>query len=140
MQRFRSWFAGLAVLALALLAVTFVVAATYTRSATLVQLVQPAEAGAADLFGSATTGPGTPIGSPQVMIIRDQGAFLEGQTDSGVRYVSDTYLRDNGIYPLQLKSVELIRTVVALSCAAAALLFAVLWWLAGRRRAGVPTR
>ncbi|MFC3834724.1 MULTISPECIES: hypothetical protein [Deinococcus] len=137
MQRFRSWFAGLAVLALALLAVTVVVAATYTRSATLVQLVQPAEAGTADLFGSAT-GPGTPIGSPQVMIIRDQGAFLEGQTDSGARYVSDTYLRDNGIYPLQLKSVELIRTVVALSCAAAALLFAALWWLAGRRAVRVP--
>ncbi|PNY82712.1 hypothetical protein [Deinococcus koreensis] len=134
-HRLRSWFAGLALLALALLGVTLVVAASYARDATLVQLVQPAEAGIADLFGNVA-GPGTLIGSPQVMIIRDPAAFLEGQTDSGARYVSDTYLRDQGIYPLQLKSVALIRNIVALSCAAAALLFGSLWWLARRGGAG----
>ncbi|GHF28929.1 hypothetical protein HNQ07_000928 [Deinococcus metalli] len=134
MQRFQAWFAGLALLALALLGVTFVVSAGLTRSAELVQLVQPAEGGSADLFGTSS-GPGTPIGSPQVMIIRDPAAFLEGRSEAGARYVSDTYLKQNSIYPLQLKSVALIRTVVTLSCVAAAALFGVLWWLARRNGA-----
>ncbi|WP_019586308.1 hypothetical protein [Deinococcus apachensis] len=86
------------VLALVALVLSLVVSAVLLRDAALVQRVEPAGAVGA-LFGD-TESPGTPIGSPQRLIVRDAGAFLPGQSQDGVRYLSETYLRENGVYPL----------------------------------------
>lgn len=121
----------LAVLALVALVAGLAVGAFLLRDAALVQRVEPAGAAGA-LFGDAA-GPGTPIGSPQRLIVRDAAAFLPGQGEGGVRYVSETYLRENGVYPLQAKTVELVRTLVVGVSVAALLLFGGVWAWARRR-------
>ncbi|WP_216327593.1 hypothetical protein [Deinococcus aestuarii] len=122
----------LALLALVTLLLSFAVGALLTRDAALVQLIQPSSAGA--LFGEADS-PGVPIGSPQPMIIRDPAAFLPGEGEGGARLVNETYLRERGLYPLQVKTVELVRNLVALGAGLAALVFGGLWlWARGRTR------
>lgn len=138
LARFVRPLGGLAALCVLALAITLVAGWWYGRDAQLVQLVTPASAAESTLFGSS--GPGTPIGSPQQMIIRDAGAFLEGRSDQGARYVSDTYLKERGLYPLQLKTVRFIEWAVAAGFAAAALVFGGLWLLARRQRTRGPGR
>jgi len=127
----------LAVLALVALIASLVVGTLLLRGAARVQRVEPV-AGASALFGDAP-GPGTPIGSPQRLIVRDAAAFLPGRSPEGARYVDETYLRERGVYPLQAKTVELGRTLAAAGSAAALLLFGGLWAWAGRR-AGATVR
>lgn len=121
----------LAVLALLALIVSLSVGTLLLRDAVLVQRVEPS-AGASALFGDSS-GPGTPIGSPQRLIVRDEAAFLPGEGPGGARYVSETYLRERGVYPLQAKTVELVRLLAALGSAAALLVCGGLWLWAGRR-------
>ncbi|KQR31801.1 hypothetical protein [Deinococcus sp. Leaf326] len=132
----------LALLCVLALLVTLAAGWWYGRDAQLVQLVTPSSAAESTLFGDS--GPGTLIGSSQEMVIRDPGAFLEGRTAEGARYVSDTYLRAQNIYPLQLKTVRFVQWAAALGFAAAAAVFGGLWLLARRQRRGqipaVPTR
>ncbi|SEJ38440.1 hypothetical protein SAMN04488058_10749 [Deinococcus reticulitermitis] len=124
----------LAALALIALILSLSVGTLLLRDAALVQRVEPS-AGASALFGDAS-GPGTPIGSPQRLIVRDPAAFLPGEGPGGARYVSETYLREQGAYPLQAKTVELVRLLAVLGSGAALLLFGGLWWWAGRRGRG----
>lgn len=120
----------LALLALVTLLLSLAVSALLTRDAALVQRVEPSAA--ASLFGEED-GPGTPIGSPQRLIVRDPAAFLPGEGEGGVRFVNETYLRERGVYPLQVKTVELVRNLVALGAGLAALVFGGLWlWARGR--------
>lgn len=123
----------LAALALVTLLASFGVSAVLTRDAALVQRVEPS-AGAAALFGG-NEGPGTPVGSPQLMVIKDEKAFLPGTGAGGVRYVNDLYLREQGVYPLQVKTVHFMRNLVAASSAGALLLLTALWLWARRRTA-----
>ena len=82
---------------------TFIVESSFAGKAQLVQRVQviPEEE---NIFGD----PPTPIGSPQLMIIEDQGAFVEGEGPNGARLVSESYLTEKGIYPLQLQTVNFL--------------------------------
>ncbi|WP_102128435.1 hypothetical protein [Deinococcus planocerae] len=122
----------LALLSLVALLLSFAVSAFLTRDVALVQRVEPNAA--ASLFGDADS-PGTPIGSPQLLIVRDPAAFLPGEGEGGVRFVSEPYLRERGLYPLQVKTVELVRNLVALGSGLAALVFGGLW-LWARSRTG----
>jgi hypothetical protein len=82
---------------------------------------------------------GTPIGTPQALVIFDERAFLGAVNPDGSRIVSERYLSDNGIYPLQWKTVEFVRNALALGSAIAAALFGLIWWrLVPRRSAGQP--
>ena len=113
-----------AVLGLALVAAgaSVVVENDYRGRAQLVQRVQR-DAGA-ELFGDA----GTPLGSPQKLIIDDPKAYVEGEGESGARLVDDKYLTDHKIYPLQLKSIEYMASMTRLGTGAAALLALGLLW------------
>ena len=133
LARFRRPLGVLALLCAAALLVTLLAGWWYGRDAQLVQLVTPSSAAASTLFGDS--GPGTLIGSPQQMVIRDSGAFLEGQTADGARYVSDTYLKAQNLYPLQLKTVRFVQGAAAAGFAAALLVFGGLWLLARRQTA-----
>lgn len=99
--------------------------------ATLIQRVKPYDKATAELLGEA----GTPIGSPQRMIVTDQKAFLPGKGEQGQRFVSDDYLKGHGIYPLQAKTVGYVGGLVKLGLAAMALIgFLAAWWFGRRER------
>lgn len=116
-----------------LLAVMSVLGASFTaRGAQLVQRVEVSADTGASLFGGAETG--TPIGSPQLLIVRDEQAFLPGSGAGGVRLISEGYLREHQIYPLQAKTVWFIRDMLLLGALALLVLgIALHWWV--RRRA-----
>ncbi len=83
------------------LAASVIVPITYQGRAKLIQRVE--SSGAADaLFDSA----GTEVGSPEMLIIDDPKAFTGAKTESGAEIVSENYLREHSIYPLQMKSVR----------------------------------
>ena len=91
----------------------------YESKASLIQRIQVDEA--ASLFGEA----GTPIGSPQMLIIEDSGAFMEGKTPNGAKMVSEGYLTKKKIYPLQLQTVHVVARYARIGAGVAALLAAI---------------
>lgn len=91
----------------------------YESKASLIQRIQVDEA--ASLFGEA----GTPIGSPQMLIIEDPGAFLEGKTPDGAKMVNEGYLTKRKIYPLQLQTVHVVVRYTRIGSGVAALLAAI---------------
>jgi hypothetical protein len=121
----------LTILALVALVLTWVVALALGSRAVLAQRVDPHPPDLAALLGEA----GTPIGSPQRMIFFNEGVFLPGTGPDGSRLVSETFLTQNNVYPLQLLTVEFVRNIVSLGAGIAALLFGALWWYAARPRA-----
>lgn len=131
----------LAVLALVVCAGSFVVASVLSSGSEWVQLIQPEDAAVAGLFAEKTSGEpaGTKIGSPQVMVIRDQKAFLEGTGTQGERFVSQKYLEEKQIYPLQVKTILFFRNITALVAALGAFLMGVLWFW-GRSRSPARSR
>jgi hypothetical protein len=131
MQKLPTILLALIVIAVVTVVLSFIIAGFVSRGAQPVQLVQPDEAGLNSLFADSSGVPGTPIGSPQTMIIADPKAFMEGTGSSGERYVNDAYLRANNIYPLQVKTVNFFRDSVAWVAGMAALLMTVFrwWWL-----------
>jgi hypothetical protein len=128
MKFLRRLFQFLSFVALIGFLFTFVVYHRYASRAQLIQRIEYNETNAA-LLGE----PGPPIGSPQLMIIDDPKAFLEGTGTGGARLVNDVYLRQQGIYPLQLQTVGFVTGMARL--ALAGLLTASLagWWLTGRK-------
>ncbi len=124
---------GLAVLAALALGLGFAGPAYYGSKAELVQRVKPHDEAMADLTGEV----GTLVGPPEKMIIADPKAFLEGKGDDGARLANDDYMQSNGVYPLQLKSVEAVASYIRLvSGIALALLVAAAFAL--RRKLGGP--
>lgn len=96
---------------------SFVVPASLASKAELIQRMQPYDALTAELTGES----GTPIGSPQLMVIDDPAAFLPGKGEEGARLVNDDYLKAEGIYPLQVKTIDFVAGLVRLGTGAAAL-------------------
>ena len=80
--------------------------------ARMYQLVQPSPEAA--LFGDV----GTPIGSPQEYVITDEKAVIENPENPDLPYLDDTYLKENGIYPTQLKTVKFVTGLMKLGGAA----------------------
>lgn len=109
----------LAALAVIAIVATFPIESGYSSKAKMIQRIE--KNASASLFGDE----GTPIGSPQLMIIDDQKAFIGGPDDKGVYQVDEKYLKDNNIPPLQLKTVSFVLGMSRLGVGAAALLFAV---------------
>ncbi len=130
MNRVRGIAGVLAVLALVVCIASFVVAGVLSNGSSLVQLIQPEDAAVAGLFVEETPGEpaGTKIGSPQIMVIRDQEAFLEGTGTQGERFVSQKYLEEKQIYPLQVKTIVFFRNITILISALGAVLMGGLWF------------
>ena len=130
MNRIRRIAGVLAVLALIVCAGSFIVAGVLSNGSSLVQLIQPEDAAVAGLFAEETSGEpaGTRIGSPQVMVIRDQKAFLEGTGTQGERFASQKYLEEKQIYPLQVKTILFFRNITALVAALGGFMMGGLWF------------
>lgn len=125
LKRLRPYLQIAMILGVVVVLASFVVTSFLTQGAVLAQRIEPSAA--ASLFSDATT-PGTPIGTPQMMVIWDQAAFLEGTGEGDARFVSEKYLRDNNIYPLQVKTVEFFRNLIAAIAGLGVLVLGVLWW------------
>ncbi|MBV6491490.1 MAG: hypothetical protein CNCCGFBP_02092 [Fimbriimonadaceae bacterium] len=110
-----------------------IVAALYQSNleskATLTQRIKPYDSATAELLGEI----GTPIGDPQLMIITDPKAFLPGKGEQGQRFVNDEYLKSNGIYPLQVKTVAFVGGIVKLGLLGMAAVMSIAAWFFGRR-------
>lgn len=100
---------------------------SYRGKARLVQRMRIDEASA--LFGE----PGTPVGSPQRLIIEDGQAFTGSKTADGAEIVDEGYLEKNKIYPLQLQTVTFVAGWVrVLGFGFAVAGFLVGWWVRKR--------
>lgn len=133
----------LALAALTLAALAFLTGLWRSGLARPIQLIRPDTAATAELFGTpdGEAGvPGTPIGRPQLLIIRSAEAFLPGTGEGGVRYVSEPKLRELGQYPLQQKTVLLLRNLGTLGLLALATLLWGSATLLSRRRMPARTR
>jgi hypothetical protein len=128
MRFLRRLFQLLTAVALIGFLLTFVVYHRYASRAQLIQRIEYNETNAL-LLGE----PGPPIGSPQMMIIDDPKAFLAGEGPGGARLVNDVYLREQGIYPLQLQTVGFLTGMARLALAAMFAASLAGWWLAGRK-------
>lgn len=119
----------LAYVALALCVVGFVATMVLSRGLVakgeLSQLVKPADPAVAALTGEV----GAMIGEPQVMIITDEKAILPGKSAGGARMVNQDYLKEQGIYPLQVKTVQFATRVAQYGFGGGALvaLIGALW-------------
>jgi hypothetical protein len=106
-----------------------VVASVLASRAQLVQRIEPHEPGMALLLGEQ----GIPIGNPEMYFINDPKAFLGGNGPKSVRLVNEKYLRENNIYPWQLKTLEFMRNMIVLGSGLASLVFGLGWWWLVRR-------
>ena len=128
LARFKTVFLGLTLLA-GLLAIGSVVASSIlTDKAVFAQLAEKSET--AELFGDSQEQ--ILIGSPQKFLALDPKVFLEGTGDQGAKLINDSYLRENKIYPVQVKTVEFFRNVILLVCLLGGALMFGLWRLAYR--------
>jgi hypothetical protein len=107
----RVWF-WLAIVAATVLVGSFLVSGLITRNAVLAQRIEVVAPEFAAVLGLPANSKGKSIGSPQWLIINDPKALLEKDLN-GVQLVSESYLRDNKIYPLQVITVEFFRNLVA---------------------------
>ncbi len=131
--QWRRFCGVMAVLALAVFVLSYPVVWWMTKDGQLVQLVIPEDADVVALRGE--TGPGTLVGKVGTYLIADPAAFLEGSGKTGERFVSQTYLEQKGIYPLQTKTVWFFHFFVVLFSGLGILIFGLPWWILGRLRA-----
>lgn len=103
----------------------------YGSRSQLIQRVTVVDPDLAALTGEATT----PIGEPQVLIIEDEGAFVQGTGPNGARLADDAYLKQKGIYPLQLKTVHYVSDMVNMVAAVSVIIGGMLLFLVKRRPA-----
>ena len=124
----------LAIFCAFVLAVVLIVLPQMTSRAVLAQRVRVPSSEIAALFG----GEPTPVGSPQMLIITDEQAFLPGKGDGGVRLVDEGYLERTGTYPLQLKTVRFLGSIVGWGSAVGSVVFGLASFAAARRARSNP--
>jgi hypothetical protein len=128
LARFRTAFLVLSIVAGVVGLGSVLTSSLLTRDAVLAQLAIEQEA--AELFADGQKE--VLIGNPQVFLALDAKAYLEGTGDNGAKLLNDTYLRENNIYPVQVKTVEFIRNLVVLICVAGGVVMLALWRFASR--------
>jgi hypothetical protein len=117
-----------AVVSAIVLAGSFPYVSSLDSKARTIQRVRVDEGAA--LFGET----GEKIGSPQRMVIDDPKAFIgEGPVD-GVWQVDEGYLQKQGIYPLQMQTVNYTAGLARLGSGIGLGIGLIAWWWARRRR------
>lgn len=126
---------GLAISCAVLLAMALVAVPLLSSRAVLAQRVRVPKSEMAAIFGDEPT----PVGSPQMPIITDEQAFLPRTGEGGVRLVDEGYLERSGTYPLQLKTVQFVASIVTWVSAAGAIVFGLAAIATGRRTRPRPS-
>jgi hypothetical protein len=121
--RFKTAFLTLAILAGMFLIGSLVASSLLTQNSVYAQLAEKLEA--AELFGDSQSN--VYIGSPQRFIALPPQAFMQGFGEKGAQLVDNTYLREKGIYPFQVKTVEFIRNIIAICSLLGGALMLFLW-------------
>lgn len=116
-----------AIAGLLLAIATFPMASSYEGKAKLVQRMRIDDASA--LFGEA----GTPVGSPQKLIIDDPKAFSGSKTPEGAEIVDEGYLEKNKIYPLQLQTVTYVTGLARIAGVVMLVVSGFLGWFLRKR-------
>jgi hypothetical protein len=122
-----------AVLAILAFIATFPIRSNFAGRAKLAQRIE--QSNADSLFDSQ----GAALGEPQLYIIDDPKAYLDGKGDEGQLLLNENYLKQNSIYPLQLQSVDFFATATRIGSGAALVVFGLgsLWFSSRlKRRAG----
>ena len=119
----------IAVLSAVVLAGSFPYVSSQDGKARLIQRVRVDEGAA--LFGET----GEKIGSPQRMVIEDTKAFIGDGPVDGVWQVDEGYLLKNGIYPLQMQTVNYAAGIARMGSGVGLGVGLLVWWWAKRRRA-----
>ena len=130
LAKFKIVFLSLALLAVVLALGGVIASSILTRDAVFAQRAEKLEA--AELFGDS--GERLLLGSPQKFLALDAKAFLDGTGDQGAKLLNDVYLRENKIYPIQVKTVEFFRNITLLACLLGGGLMFGLWLLANRSK------
>lgn len=112
---------------------SFPVESSYSGKAQLVQRVR--KDAADDLFESS----GSPVGSPQLLIIEDPKAFTGEKSPEGAAFVDEGYLEMNKIYPLQMKTVSYVAGLARLGGGAVLVVGLVVGWWSRRRYRNIGT-
>ena len=121
-----------AILAALLLVVTLGASVWLSSRAERAQRIIPHDEATAALLGEI----GTPVGRVDEYIIFNRNAFLDGTADGGARLVSEPFLEENSVYPLQLKTVTFLRNVISMVSSAIFVVCGGVWlWLRRRERA-----
>ena len=121
-----------AILAALLLVVTLGASVWLSSRAERAQRIIPHDEATAALLGEI----GTPVGRVDEYIIFNRNAFLDGTADGGARLVSEPFLEENSVYPLQLKTVTFLRNVISMVSLAIFVVCGGVWlWLRRRERA-----
>ena len=124
---------GGTILAALSLVVTLVASVWLSSQAGPVQRVIPHDEATAALLNEV----GTPVGRVDEYIIFNRNAFLGETADGNARLVSEPFLEENDIYPLQLKTVRFLRNLIGLVSLAVLVVCGAVWlWLRRRERAG----
>jgi len=121
------------VLAILTLGISFPVRSSYASKAKLIQRVEKSTGD--DLFGDN----GTVIGSPQMLIIEDEKAFLGPVKPGEPLSVDEKYLKDHNVYPLQLKTVDFFINYIRLSTGMSLIIAIIAYALASRRLKSATT-
>ncbi len=100
---------------------------SYAKRAKVYQRIERTEEAA--LFGDV----GTKIGSPQALIIDDEKAILPEKLEDGTPLISENYLKENNIYPLQLKTINETTTMATMSSLAALIVGVLITLFAGSK-------
>jgi hypothetical protein len=128
LTRFKTVFLVLAIAAAVVGVGSLLTSVVLTRNAVFAQLAIKQEA--AELFGDGAKE--VLIGNPQNFLALDPNAYLEGTGENGAKLINDTYLRENNIYPIQVKTVEFLRNLIGLICLVGGGLMLFLWRFASR--------
>ena len=126
--RFKTTFFALAILAGVLLVGSLVASSLLLRGSIYAQLAEKLEA--AELFGENQSN--VYIGSPQKFLALPSQAYMQGIGEKGAQLIDNVYLKQNGIYPFQVKTVEFIRNVIAICSLLGGILMLYLWAKANR--------
>jgi hypothetical protein len=128
LARFKTIFFALAILAGVLLVGSLVASSLLLRGSVYAQLAERLEA--AELFGESQNN--VYIGSPQKFLAFPPEAYLQGIGEQGAQLINNAYLKQNGIYPFQVKTVEFIRNIIAICSLLGGMLMLLLWATANR--------
>ena len=112
---------GAALLAALVLLFALLAAFWLGRQAETVGRVVPFDEATAALLGEV----GTRVGSENAYLVFDKKAFIDATDARGeqVRFLNETYLLENDVYPWQMKTVRFARNVVVVISGLALVLF-----------------
>ena len=107
-----------------------------SSKAVVAQRIKPHDPAIAELLGEV----GTPIGSPQPIVLLDRSAVMDAKGPGGEVLLDDDKLQASGQYPLQKQTVQFVGSLVVYGALAVAAFSLAAGALVRRRLSFLATR